>query len=135
MKKIVAAWIEQILEFPSKIEYLAYMESLKNGKPKKFKQVLFEQLEAGVIRIVIRKQYNNNVFPEYDNEKKEDNMFKIIFQAELVKIANTKDDLTPHLSDLGIDGAAIEEILWWCDGAKAGDSYKNDSLNLTITKE
>jgi hypothetical protein len=29
VKKIVAAWIEQILEFPTKLEYLAYMESLK----------------------------------------------------------------------------------------------------------
>ena len=33
MKKIVAAWIEQILEFPTKLEYLAYIESLKKGKP------------------------------------------------------------------------------------------------------
>lgn len=29
VKKIVAAWIEQILEFPTKLEYLAYIESLK----------------------------------------------------------------------------------------------------------
>ena len=39
MKKIVAAWIEQILEFPTKLEYLAYIESLKKGKPQKFKLV------------------------------------------------------------------------------------------------
>lgn len=31
MKKIVAAWIEQILEFPTKLEYLAYIESLKKA--------------------------------------------------------------------------------------------------------
>ena len=37
VKKIVAAWIEQILEFPTKLEYLAYMESLKKGRPQKFK--------------------------------------------------------------------------------------------------
>ena len=64
MKTIVAAWIEQILEFPSKLEYMAYMESLKNGRPQKFKEVHYEQLESGVVRIQIRKQYNNNAFPD-----------------------------------------------------------------------
>ncbi len=64
MKKIVAAWIEQILEFPTKLEYLAYIESLKKGKPQKFKETSFEQLESGVVRITIRKQYNNNAFPD-----------------------------------------------------------------------
>lgn len=62
MKKIVAAWIEQILEFPNRLEYLAYMESLKNGRRQKFKETTYEQLETGVVRITIRKQYNNNVF-------------------------------------------------------------------------
>ena len=51
MKKIVAAWIEQILEFPTKLEYLAYIESLKKGKTQKF-----------------RKQYNNNAFPDDEKE-------------------------------------------------------------------
>ena len=54
MKKIVAAWIEQILEFPTKLEYLAYIESLKKGKPQKFKETSFEQLESGVVRITMR---------------------------------------------------------------------------------
>lgn len=63
MKKIVAAWIEQILEFPTRLEYLAYIESLKTGGPQKFKVVSFEQSESGVVRITIRKQYNNNAFP------------------------------------------------------------------------
>ena len=44
MKKIVAAWIEQILEFPTKLEYLAYIESLKKGKHKKFNEKSLEQL-------------------------------------------------------------------------------------------
>lgn len=35
MKKIVAAWIEQILEFPTKLEYLAYIESLKKKANRK----------------------------------------------------------------------------------------------------
>lgn len=64
MKKIVAAWIEQILEFPNRLEYLAYIESLKNSRSQKFKETTYEQLETGVVRITIRKQYNNNAFPD-----------------------------------------------------------------------
>lgn len=67
-KRTVAAWIEQILEFPTKLEYLAYIESLKKGKPQKFKETSFEQLESGVVRITIRKQYNNNAFPDDEKE-------------------------------------------------------------------
>lgn len=63
VKTIIAAWIEQILEFPSKLEYMAYMEGLKQKK-QKFKEVHYEQLESGVVRIRIRKQYNNNAFPD-----------------------------------------------------------------------
>lgn len=63
MKKIVAAWIEQILEFPSKLEYLAYMEGVK-VKGQKFSEVDYKQLESGVVRIQVRKQYNNNAFPD-----------------------------------------------------------------------
>ncbi len=63
VKKIVAAWIEQILEFPSKLEYMAYMEGLKQKK-QKFKETAYEQLETGVVRITVRKQYNNNAFPD-----------------------------------------------------------------------
>ena len=63
MKKIVAAWIEQILEFPSKLEYLAYMEILKQ-KRQRFHVTSEEQLESGLMRIRIRKQYNNNAFPD-----------------------------------------------------------------------
>lgn len=63
MKKIVAAWIEQILEFPTKLEYLAYMESLKKGKPQKFKETSFEQLESGVVRITIRETVQQQCVP------------------------------------------------------------------------
>ena len=63
MKKIIAAWIEQILEFPSKLEYLAYMEILKQ-KSQRFHVVKEEQLQSGVVQIRIRKQYNNNAFPD-----------------------------------------------------------------------
>lgn len=70
MKKIVAAWIEQILEFDGKLEYMAYVEGLKQKK-QRFKEVSFEQLESGVVRITIRKQYNNNAFPDDEKEGEE----------------------------------------------------------------
>lgn len=63
MKKIVAAWIEQILEFDSKLEYVTYVEGLKQKK-QKFKEMRYEQLKSGIVRIVIRKRYNNNAFPD-----------------------------------------------------------------------
>lgn len=64
MKKILAAWIEQILEFPTRLEYLSYIESLKTGRPQQFKEMSYTQLESGVVKIRIRKQYNNNAFPD-----------------------------------------------------------------------
>lgn len=63
VKKIVAAWIEQILEFDGKLEYMAYIEGLKQ-KGQRFKEIYFEQLESGIVKIRIRKQYNNNAFPD-----------------------------------------------------------------------
>jgi len=62
-KKILAAWIEQVIEFPTRLEYLAYIERLKAGKTK-FKELEYEQSDSGVVRITIRKQYNNNTFPD-----------------------------------------------------------------------
>ena len=62
MKKIVAAWIEQILEFDSKLEYMTFVEGLKQ-KNHRFKEVSVEQLDSGVVKVRIRKQYNNNAFP------------------------------------------------------------------------
>lgn len=63
LKRIVAAWIEQILEFDGKLEYMPYMEGLKQ-KGQRFKEISFDQLESGVVKIRIRKQYNNNMLPE-----------------------------------------------------------------------
>lgn len=63
MKKIIVAWVEQILEFDSKLEYMAYMASLKQ-KGQYFKEMHYEQKESGIVRIRIRKQYNNNIFPD-----------------------------------------------------------------------
>lgn len=63
MKRIIAAWIEQILEFDSKLEYMAYIEGLKQ-KGQQFKEISSKQLESGIVKLRIRKQYNNNMFPE-----------------------------------------------------------------------
>lgn len=70
MKKIVAAWIEQILEFDGKLEYMAYIEGLKQ-KGKLFKEISVDQLESGVVKIRIRKQYNNNVFTDVEQKEGE----------------------------------------------------------------
>lgn len=59
------AWIEQILEFDSKLEYMTYIEELEQ-KGQRFKVLKHEQLESGIVRIDIMKQYNNNVFPNDD---------------------------------------------------------------------
>lgn len=63
LKRIIAAWIEQILEFDSKLEYMAYIEGLKQ-KGQQFKEISSKQLESGIVKLRIRKQYNNNMFPE-----------------------------------------------------------------------
>lgn len=68
VKKIVAAWIEQILEFPSKLEYMAYISELQQ-KGQKFKEVEHKQLKSGVVRLRIRKQYNNNAFGTDEEQK------------------------------------------------------------------
>lgn len=67
MKTIIAAWIEQILEFPSKLEYMTFISDLEQ-KNQKFKEISYEQVESGVVKLRIRKQYNNNAFP--DDEQK-----------------------------------------------------------------
>ncbi len=64
MKKVKIAWIEQILEFDSVEEVSAYTASLKNGRPQKFKIIDERILETGKVELRIRKQYNNNAFPD-----------------------------------------------------------------------
>lgn len=63
MKKIVRAWIEQILQFDTKLECLAYIEEIKR-KNQKFKIIKWERDERGVVTLRIRKQYNKNRFPD-----------------------------------------------------------------------
>lgn len=62
MKKIIAAWIEQILEFDTEDEYELYAEKISQTG-KKWKSVI-EYLENGKLRVRIQKQYNNNTFPD-----------------------------------------------------------------------
>lgn len=62
MKKILSAWIEQILQFDSKLEYMAYISDLEQKK-QKFSVVEQEQDSSGKVTLHIKKQYNNNIFP------------------------------------------------------------------------
>lgn len=63
MKKVLSAWIEQYLQFDSKLEYMAYISSLEQKK-QKFKEIEHKQDISGKVTLHIRKQYNNNTFPD-----------------------------------------------------------------------
>lgn len=63
-KLIKAAWIEQIIEFEDEAEYRNYTDKLKYGRPQKYKIIEEQVADTGGITIRIRKQYNNNTFPE-----------------------------------------------------------------------
>lgn len=116
MKKIVAAWIEQILEFPSKLEYLAYMEGVK-AKGQKFSEVDYKQLESGVVRIQVRKQYNNNAFP--DDMKEGESM---IIKDEQIEI------LKPYIENIDklVQGGSVQEILDAIDDVIVDNILGND---------
>lgn len=63
MKKIVYAWIEQVLEFDSEMEYLVFQHDLENSG-KKYEIVSHKKLKNGKCQVHVMKQYNNNKFPE-----------------------------------------------------------------------
>ena len=63
MIKILMAWIEQIVQLDSKLEALAYIEELKKTG-RKFSIVSNRQDVTGKVFLQIRKQYNNNIFPD-----------------------------------------------------------------------
>lgn len=63
MKKILSAWIEQILQFDSESEYMGYINDLEQKK-QKFSVVEQEQDSSGKVTLHIKKQYNNNIFPK-----------------------------------------------------------------------
>lgn len=63
MKKIIYAWIEQVLEFDSIAETSTYLHKLENGY--KACMVMGKTVQPnGKVRLHIRKQYNSNQFPE-----------------------------------------------------------------------
>jgi len=62
MKKIILAWIEQVLEFDSTADYNIYLTDL-DRKGQKYDVTKHEVLDSGVVKVRIRKQYNNNQFP------------------------------------------------------------------------
>lgn len=66
MKRIIAAWIEQILEFDDMPEYITYIDDLEE-KHQEFKETQHEETETGTVQIRIMKQYNRNKFPAEKN--------------------------------------------------------------------
>lgn len=63
MKKILTAWIEQVVQLDSKLESLTYIEELKKTG-RKFSIISNKQDATGKVFLQIRKQYNNNIFPD-----------------------------------------------------------------------
>lgn len=73
MKKILLAWIEQTVQLDSKLESLTYIEELKRSG-RKFSITSNKQDASGKVYLQIRKQYNNNIFPdEQGSDNKERN--------------------------------------------------------------
>lgn len=63
MKKVLSAWIEQYLQFDSKLEYMAYIKDLEQKK-QKFKEIEHNRDVSGKVTLHIKKQYNNNKFSD-----------------------------------------------------------------------
>lgn len=63
MKKIVKAWIQQIIEFDSEEEYDKYADEISK-KGKLWDASLLIDEKTGKVTAIIRKQYNNNAFPD-----------------------------------------------------------------------
>lgn len=67
MKKVIAACIDQILEFDSKDEVEKFLGDLE--KKKQLYTVMWENnLKYGKIQIRIRRQYNNHFMEEGDEQ-------------------------------------------------------------------
>lgn len=70
MKHIKAAWIEQVLEFDSKDEVQQFIEELEQKKQRRGQQ--YDVTERIGTRIRVRKQYNNNKFPDQEGSEKDE---------------------------------------------------------------
>lgn len=64
MKKVLTAFTEQVLQFDNETEYEEYLHKLKTGRPQLFKVIDVKTDATGKVFLTIRKQYNNNAFPE-----------------------------------------------------------------------
>lgn len=63
MKKVIAAHVDQILEFDSEMEITKFLEGLESRK--QLYQVVWKNtLGNGKIQIRIKRQYNKNDFVE-----------------------------------------------------------------------
>ncbi len=63
MKKVLTAFIEQVIQFDCRTEFEAYKLGLKNGKFKFCIKDVKSDAD-GKVYATVRKQYNNNVFPD-----------------------------------------------------------------------
>ena len=81
MKKILSAWIEQILQFDSELEYMAYISDLEQ-KEQKFIVVEQNQDDSGKVTLHIKKQYNNNIFSSEVQRKTESGYAAVGNQSE-----------------------------------------------------
>ena len=62
-KKVLTAFTEQVLQFDSESEYEGYVLGLKHKRTKFcIKDVKTDAI--GKVFVTIRKQYNNNAFPD-----------------------------------------------------------------------
>jgi hypothetical protein len=59
MKKVVAACVEQILEFDSESSFERYIENLKSRK--QWFEIVYKVHNSDVVMVRIKKQYNRHV--------------------------------------------------------------------------
>lgn len=62
-RKILTAFIEQVVEFDNESDYQQYLNSLKAGKSLYHIKDIKRDI-GGKVCVTIRKQYNNNAFPD-----------------------------------------------------------------------
>lgn len=62
-KHILTAFIEQVVQLDSEADYKDYIDSLKRGRTLYFIKDV-KRDATGKVFVTIRKQYNNNVFPD-----------------------------------------------------------------------
>lgn len=62
-KHILTAFIEQVVQLDGEADHKDYIDSLKRGRTLYFIKDV-KRGAAGKVFVTIRKQYNNNVFPD-----------------------------------------------------------------------